>query len=189
MVGTYFISTNFRMRVIDLALAMSQKNISNTNSTTFAILSNAYVSFQTFLKHPFFGVGIGGYQYQYAKYVPFLGNNLQDSTLVTLNMYDANSLILRVIAEMGGIGLLALTGFVVFCGVVKGPLHVSIRNAILPYIIIRMSRFGAWFSLELYFFVGIYFLNYLQSRANYGLTMLAVNRIEKNTLGHQREVQ
>jgi len=31
-----------------------------------------------------------------------------------------------------------------------------------------MGRFGAWFSLELYFFVGLFLLNYLHSRALYG---------------------
>jgi len=39
----------------------------------------------------------------------------------------------------------------------------------LPYLLIRMFRFGAWFSLELYFFVGLFVLNYLHSRAAYNV--------------------
>jgi hypothetical protein len=80
-------------------------------------------------------------------------------------MMDANSLFLRTAAEMGVFGLLVLVGFLVICGRVKGDQHVDIRNALLPYMLIRMSRFGAWFSLEVYFFVGLYLLNYMHFRA------------------------
>jgi len=38
----------------------------------------------------------------------------------------------------------------------------------MPYMLIRMGRLGAWFSCELYFFVGLFLLNYLHSRALYG---------------------
>jgi hypothetical protein len=34
--------------------------------------------------------------------------------------------------------------------------------------LVRMSRYGAWFSLEIYFFLGLLLLNYLHSRAQYG---------------------
>jgi hypothetical protein len=58
-----------------------------------------------------------------------------------------------------------LVGFLIVCGRVKGDRYVDIRNALLPYMIVRMSRFGAWFSMEVYFFVGLYLLNYMHSRA------------------------
>jgi hypothetical protein len=165
VIGLFFVSENFRLRVVDTALAISQMDISNVNATTFAILSNIYVTFQTFISHPLLGVGIGGYQYAYTQYIPFLGNNLQDPGLVTLNMYDANSLFLRDAAEMGLFGLILLIGFLVVCGRVKGDSHVVIRNALIPYMIVRMGRYGAWFSMEVYFFVGLYLLNYMHSRA------------------------
>lgn len=164
-VGLFFISDNVRLRVVDTVVAITVQDISNTNATTFAALSNAYVAVQTFISHPLIGVGIGGYQYAYMKYIPFLGNNLQDPQLLTLNMFDANSLFLRAAAEMGSFGLIVLIGFLVVCGRVKGDRHVDIRNALLPYMIVRMSRFGAWFSMEVYFFVGLYLLNYMHSRA------------------------
>ena len=164
-VGLFFISENFRLRIVDTAVALVAQDISNVNATTFAALSNAYVAIQTFISHPFIGVGIGGYQYAYTKYIPFLGNDLEDPTLVTLNMFDANSLFLRTAAELGSFGLLLLFGFLIVCGRVKGNRYLDIRNALLPYMIVRMSRFGAWFSMEVYFFVGLYLLNYMHSRA------------------------
>jgi hypothetical protein len=47
------------------------------------------------------------------------------------------------------------------CARVRGPEYVLIRNATLPYLIVRMTRMGHYFTVELYFFAGIYLLNYL----------------------------
>ena len=46
----------------------------------------------------------------------------------------------------------------------RGDTHVDIRNALVPFFLMRMGRYGAYFSLDLYFFVGIYFLNYMHYR-------------------------
>jgi O-antigen ligase len=154
--------------VVDTALGLVTMNISSVNASTFAVLSNAYVTVQAFLSHPLIGVGLGGYQFAYTKYIPSIGENVQDQTLITLNMFDASSLFLRTTAEMGLVGLAALIGFLVVCSRVRGDQHIAIRNALMPYMLIRMGRFGAWFSCELYFFVGLLLLNYLHSRALYG---------------------
>src|SRR6185312_8338247 len=124
---------------------------------------------KTLIQHPFIGVGLGGYQYAYTEYVPFLSSGLQDPNLITLNMYDASSLFFRSAAETGLLGFGALIGFLVVCSRVQGEQHLNVRNALMPYMIVRMSRFGAWFSLELYFFVGLFLLNYLHSRAQHGV--------------------
>jgi hypothetical protein len=102
------------------------------------------------------------------KYVPFLSVDLQNPDLISLNMFDASSLYFRTAAELGLVGLVALFGFLIVCSRVRGDQHVDIRNALMPYVIVRMSRYGAWFSLELYFFLGLLLLNYLHSRAQYG---------------------
>jgi len=166
--GLFFASFNFRLRVVETAMAIVKMNISAVNSSTFAVLSNLYVTFKTFLSNPLIGVGIGGYQFAYTKYIGAISANVQDPDLITLNMFDASSLFFRTAAEMGLVGLVALIGFLVVCSKVRGDQHIAIRNALLPYMIIRMGRFGAWFSVELYFFVGVFLLNYLHSRALYG---------------------
>jgi O-antigen ligase len=168
LVGLFFVSTNFRLRVVDTFLGLTTMNFGAVNASSFAFLSNGYVAIQTFLTHPLIGVGLGGYQYAYLKYVPFLSADLNDPELITINMFDASSLFFRTAAEMGLIGLVALFGFLIICSRVRGDQHVDIRNAIMPYLLVRMSRYGAWFSLELYFFVGLFLLNYLHSRAQYG---------------------
>ena len=167
LVGLFFVSDNFRLRVVDTAIAIARMNFSQANASTFAMLSNAYVAIQTFLDHPLIGIGIGGYHYAYTKHVPFISANINNQALVNLNMFDASSMFLRAAAELGLAGLVSLIGFLIVCSRVRGDQHVDIRNALLPYLLIRMLRLGAWFSLELYFFVGLFVLNYLHSRARY----------------------
>ena len=168
MVGLFFASANFRLRAVDTAVGIATMNISHVNASTFALLSNVYVTFKTFLSNPLIGVGLGGYQYAYTKYIGAIGSSVQDPECITLNMFDASSLFLRTTAEMGLLGICALIGFLVICSRVRGDQHIAIRNALMPYMLIRMGRLGAWFSLDLYFFVGLFLLNYLHSRALHG---------------------
>lgn len=167
LVGLFFASSNFRFRVVDTVFGLVNLSL-NVNASSFAFLSNLYVSIQTFLSHPLLGVGLGGYQYAYTKYIPTLSADTYNPDLISLNMFDASSLYFRTAAELGLVGLVALFGFLIVCSRVRGDQHVDIRNALMPYMLVRMSRYGAWFSLELYFFLGLLLLNYLHSRAQYG---------------------
>ncbi|HEY2010114.1 MAG TPA: O-antigen ligase family protein [Rhizomicrobium sp.] len=164
-VATYMVSANFRLRINDTVTAMASQDLAGTNASTFALLSNAYVAWRTLLDHPLTGVGLGGYQFVYTQYIgDVIGTDPKTLDLINLNMFDANSMILRVGAEFGLPGLIALFGFVVVCAQVKDEQHRLIRNAILPYLLVRIGRLGAYFTMELYFFLGLYLLNYLESR-------------------------
>ena len=165
LVAIFFLSANFRLRVIDTAVGIALLDLQHANASTFAVLANAYVATKTFLSHPLIGVGIGGYQFQYMQYLPNLSND--DADVLQLNMYDAASLFFRTLAELGILGFGALIGFLVVCSRVRGDLHVDIRNALIPFFLMRMGRYGAYFSLDLYFFVGLYFLNYMHYRAQF----------------------
>ncbi|MBA2587647.1 MAG: O-antigen ligase family protein [Alphaproteobacteria bacterium] len=166
LAGLFFASENFRLRVTDTAVAASSEDIKQTNGSTFAFLSNLYVTGHAVADHPVLGVGIGGYRSAYDRYISELGQVTLESNKnsVGLNSDDANSLFLRVVAELGPIGLIALLGFLIVCAKVDGTPYRQIRNALLPYFFVRMSRFGAYFSMELYFFVGLYLLNFLDYR-------------------------
>ena len=163
--GLYLGSENFRLRATDTITAIAKQDLGGTNASTFALLSNVYVTSQSFQTHPFTGVGIGGYANAYDKYIGTLSGPGLTFLNETLNRDDANSLFLRIAAELGIPGLLVIFGFLVICGHVRGSPYQTIRNALLPYLLVRMLRFGAYFSVEFYFFVGIYLLNYMQCRA------------------------
>ena len=169
LTGLFFASENFAIRATDTARAVSTQNLVNTNGSTFALLSNIFVAWRAAMDHPLLGVGIGGYSSTYDFFVVDLDlKNPVGATraldLTGLNKDDANSLFLRVTAELGPVGIIALIAFLVVCAQVQGKPYRQIRNALLPYFLVRMARFGAYFSMELYFFVGLYLLNYLDYR-------------------------
>lgn len=160
--GLYFASGNFRLRARNTVIALATQNISKSDGSTYAFLSNGYVATRAFLDHPLTGVGIGGYSNIYDSYISGLeGIGKTDSGNLNLNKDDANSLFFRVAAELGLPGLITLIVFLVVCARVRGSPYRKVRNALLPYLIVRMSRFGAYFSVEIYFFVALYVLNYL----------------------------
>jgi len=159
-------SSNFRIRVLDTFFAVSNADVSKANLSTFAVLSNAYVTFHTFLDHPLLGVGIGGYRFQYEHYIGDLSGIPEDFLDLQVNMFDASSMFLRSLAELGILGPLILIVFLSVCAQVRGPRHLEIRNALLPFFLIRMGRYGAYFSTELFFFVAIYLLNFMDYRSN-----------------------
>jgi hypothetical protein len=158
-------SSNFRLRVYDTLFAVYSADVSKTNLSTFAFLSNAYVVGQTFMAHPILGVGIGGYQYQYQHYIGDLSGIPKDFLDLQVNMYDASSLFLRALAELGIAGPLTLLSFLIICAQVRSIRFLQIRNALLPYFIIRVGRYGSYFSLEFFFFIAIYLLNYREYRS------------------------
>jgi hypothetical protein len=162
--GLYFGSENFALRARDTVTSISTQRLTDANWSTFALLSNVYVTTQAVADYPATGVGLGGYRYAYDKYIGSLtGIDLSD--MPELNRDDANSMFLRVAAELGFPGLAVLFGFLIACGRVRGSrTHSEIRNALLAYLLVRMGRLGSYFSPELYFFAGLYLLNYLEYR-------------------------
>jgi hypothetical protein len=162
-ISLYFASGNVQLRVNDTVRAIMTLDLAKTNGSTYAMLSNLYGAYRAFMDYPVFGVGIGGYQYVYERYV---GAVLRTDTVTFgLNMYDANSLYFRVPAELGIFGLVSLFGFLIICARVRGERHLLLRNAILPYLLERFYHSGQYFTTELYFFGGIYLLNYLDYRS------------------------
>ncbi|HET7086140.1 MAG TPA: hypothetical protein VFI23_15295 [Rhizomicrobium sp.] len=172
--GVYAASASVRVRANEMAVAIVKQDLSGTGASAFAFLSNVYVTSQSFLAHPMTGIGIGGYANAYDTYIHDLTGFTKLGTDTTnryeqsleLNREDAASMFLRVTAELGLPGLIVLVGFLIVCARVRGQPYVIMRNAILPYLIVRMARMGHYFTVELYFFVGLYLLNYLESRRN-----------------------
>ncbi len=166
--GLYAASANVRVRINDMVKAVATQDLSGTGSSAFALLSNLYVTSQSFLAHPFTGIGIGGYANAYDKYIGDIHGLGLFFLSEQLNRDDGNSMLLRVAAELGIPGLLTLVAFIVICARVRGEPYLIIRNAILPYLLVRVARMGAYFTVELYFFVALYFLNYLSFRHDHG---------------------
>ena len=76
------------------------------NYSTYAILSNLYVTRKSFEQNPFTGTGLGTHELAHEKYMPY---RMRDFRFFALNSQDANSMGLRLISETG------LVGFLLFC--------------------------------------------------------------------------
>lgn len=79
------------------------------NISTFALLSNLYVTKKGFLEHPITGHGLGTHELVYEEHIP---DGMRDYRMFGLNKQDANSLALRIISELGLVGITAFLFFV-----------------------------------------------------------------------------
>lgn len=111
---TYFALDTIRLRVDDTMYGLVNPIDRNgtyreINLSTYAILSNAYVTKKSLGDQPLTGVGLGNYELAYDKYLP-----KEMREYWSLNRADANSASLRLITETGLLGFLAFVCFILF---------------------------------------------------------------------------
>jgi O-antigen ligase len=127
--------------------------------STFSFLTNALVTYNTFMESPVLGVGLGSYELSYYKYIGKIVD--VDKVISFFNWNDANSLFLRLLSETGLFGVLLFFWFIFRFYVFKkndrsGYLWL-INNGILVAFLIRLIRFGHYFIVGFFFFFWIYY--------------------------------
>jgi hypothetical protein len=155
---------HFRVRVDDTFNVFKLGDVSGANLSTFALMSNAYVTGQVLQERPLFGYGIGGHIIAHEKFVGGLTGTDTLAEWLHLNAIDADSLLLRTGSELGIVGLILVFVFL-FKLFVRGRQRYSeMSAAILIYFALKLIRAGHWFPAELYFFVWLYVFLWLASR-------------------------
>jgi hypothetical protein len=129
----------------------------HTNLSTYAFLSNSFITQKIVLDKPF-GTGLGSYQYEYDRYYslikppPYLVELKQSK----INKTDANSLFLRMLADLGIFAVLIF----IYVGYRSYKLFSSekkiIQQSTFFYLIVKLIREGHYFSPEFYFFLLIF---------------------------------
>jgi hypothetical protein len=129
----------------------------HTNLSTYAFLSNSFITQKIVLDKPF-GTGLGSYQYEYDRYYslikppPYLVELKQSK----INKTDANSLFLRMLADLGIFAVLIF----IYVGYRSYKLFSSekkiIQQSTFFYLIVKLIREGHYFSPEFYFFLFIF---------------------------------
>jgi hypothetical protein len=160
--GLFLTSANLRLRVLGTFTAASTGNVESSNLSTFSLLTNAYVSYRSFLEHPLVGVGLGGHPYVYDRYVTQIVS--EDNEYYGENITDANSMLLRLISEAGLSGIVALVAFFAFFHRAIGKKYRFLQSCFVPYFVVRIARDGTYFSFDLDFFLAMYTLCFLESR-------------------------
>lgn len=137
--GVFFFDTNFL----------------NTNLSTQTLEINKIIALDSWKNTFGFGSGLGSHVNSYNKYIGNVG--LPWNYTLLLNKDDANSLLLRIISELGFPGLLIL-GIYIFKYHTKSDFNFDfISNMCLLYIILRLLRSGHYFNYGFGMFLVLYF--------------------------------
>ena len=160
--GAYLASANVRLRASGTLVALSTQNLDQSNQSNLCPAVECICELSQLSDHPIIGIGLGGHQYAYMHYVGQVVN--QGTVLYGQNITDANSMPLRLISEMGIFGIGGLILFFAYFSRATGEKYRFLQQCFIPYFVVRILRDGHYFSLELYFFMAIYVLCFLESR-------------------------
>ncbi len=131
------------------------------NISSYALLSNTYVSVTNFIQHPF-GTGLGSYTYIYDEIIKEIKipKYIKTLKLDRINNQDADSLLLRMLSDFGvfGIVLILYILTVYYRPFKTDNVYNIIANGIFIYLILKLIRSGHYFSVEFYFFLWTYIL-------------------------------
>jgi O-antigen ligase len=161
--SAYSYIPEMRTRVDDtFGIAAGSMETTEANLSTFSLVSNAFVAYNSFLDSPLFGHGLGSHPISYDKYVfGVIGGDIQEDVF-GINKDDASSLFLRLISETGLFGIVAVLYFVLKCNLINCPNNNMqiISNSILCLLLICLLRQGHYFYNGLFFFVWMYYFSY-----------------------------
>jgi hypothetical protein len=162
LVLAYTTSGYFRKRADDTLLAATTQDLSGANVSTYALLSNVFVTEQVFKESPIIGNGLGSHPISHERFISDLPGveDFAQMGAADLNATEAASLTLRSLSELGVIGFLGILLFIAYFRVGSGGPHTAISNAILINFVFKLVRNGNYFTPEQFFFVLIYVLNY-----------------------------
>lgn len=146
-----------------------KEDITNLNSSSFALFSNFVIAKHSFTNWPLTGTGIGTHENNYKRYFKLFFDEDFIIRYGTFNMADANSLFIRLMSETGLLGLvmffLFMFKFLLLKKGYKDPLlrdYLLINQGIFILFIIRLIRTGNYFGNGFFlFFFMYYFANVL----------------------------
>jgi len=164
-IALYAFEPHFQIRVDDTIKAVTTVDVTGVNLSTYALLSNAFVTACILQKHPLIGYGLGGHRVAHDEFIGDLpGSDTWDQESLEYNKNDADSLLLRTASELGLLGVLAEIFFIVTFFVRGNSEYALINCAILLYFATKLLRDGHWFSPEMYFFIWLYIFVALEHR-------------------------
>lgn len=153
--GAYYSIPEFTMRVNETFYAWTDiNNLSQVNLSSYALVSNFYITVNMFKATLGLGVGWGAYGINYGRYSGDLDKN---SWMYGINYQDANSMLFRMVAEIG------ILFFIIIIYMIwirkKTPFqNKDISNAMLSIIILKLMRSGNYIFGGTMFFFCIYYL-------------------------------
>jgi hypothetical protein len=174
---TYKVFPPFKLRLDDTVSSIKSRDLSKANLSTYALLSNYFVSINSITDKPLLGNGIGSHAISRKKYLKTIKGiqTFEKIGMRNINEKDAGSLFIRIISELGIVGIIC-TFFFIFKFYVgnsgnKFTFNSVVSKAILLYFFCKLFREGHYFSPEMYFFVFLYVFNKYNSHKSKNLKL------------------
>ena len=157
LVSLFLFYGNFNQRVTDTANGIQTKDLSGINLSSYAFVSNIFIAQKSLENNILLGSGLGSHELTHQKYLPDISGVEEFEDYTNLNSKDANSLLLRILSDLGLLGFLLILIFI-FKNYYKGENDnlIFLSRSILIYFFCKLVREGHYFSPEMYFFVFSY---------------------------------
>ena len=139
-----------------------EEKLENAHISSYALLSNALVSYHSFMDSPLIGHGLGSHEVSCNKYrnegiIPVSRYKM------FLNYQDASSLFLRLVSETGLFGILLFFGFIVkfYIGKERAAHEYLwiINSACMCMFFSKLLRMGHYFVDGFFFFFWLYYFS------------------------------
>lgn len=144
---------DFRERINDTLSLISDdsQNLSMANISSQTIIINLKVALKSFINSWGLGGGIGSHLISYERFI----NELPVSNVAFFfNKEDANSLLLRIISELGILGSTGVLLFLLrFWPKRNGSFESIIGSMCITYFFLRLLRYGHYFNNGMFLFV------------------------------------
>ncbi len=151
-------SAQFQLRMSDTLIGLRGQHVDDLNESSFGVVASLLITRHQFAEHPFIGGGLGSHIVAHDRFfdtIPgafFIPDNLR-----TLAQFDASSLLLRIVSELGIVGVIGALWFLFYYFPWVGtPEERAVSMALLCYIFMKFCRSGEYFGSEQYFFLSIY---------------------------------
>ncbi len=113
VIAIYAVDPHTQVRVNDTLQVIQTADVADANVSTYALLSNAYVTASVLQRRPFLGYGLGAHKIAHEQFIDSLpGFSELDPEFIDYNSTDAASLMLRTGSEFGLIGVLCIFWFI-----------------------------------------------------------------------------
>lgn len=135
------------------------------HGSSFVLYNNTHVAVENFKQNPLFGSGLGSHELAFEKY----NLNYMLGGIYDFNAPDANSMFLRILSELGIMGVIFVFMFITKffvsknLGAEEDESYWLISNAILVIILTQLLRQGNYTFNGFIFFTFMYYYN----RVNY----------------------
>jgi len=161
----YKYNSQIKRRVDDTMKTLVSGEICDVNLTTFSLVTNFLVSIENLKENFLIGSGLGSHPLAYDRYKKmFEISGDRQQNWVGWDYRDAGILFLRIISELGFVGIISVSYFIIRFRVKSpGPINI-ISNATLIYFIITLLKGGHYFTPGMYFFVMLYVFCYFEDR-------------------------